>query len=118
MPFHPSIGIPAYSKRAHCPDLMVADGIQCFTSLTRDEAFWGISRYRRQICKAPLWVSARISPRVFLGLGARGKAVAGGGLGENELWVGRIRLDLFSQLVDAYPEVLHLVAIVRPPDGL
>jgi len=46
------------------------------------------------------------------------EAVADPGLGEQVLRSRRILLDLFSQLIHEYAQVLDLVAVIRPPDRL
>src|ERR1700735_1526137 len=44
--------------------------------------------------------------------------VAHAGLGQDIARLGRLRLDLFAQLIDEHPQIHDLVAIVRPPYGL
>lgn len=47
---------------------------------------------------------------------ARLKAVTNAGLGEKHLGLIRVRLQLFPELTDIHPQILHVIHLCKPPN--
>src|SRR6266566_4517951 len=46
------------------------------------------------------------------------EAITYPGLGDEIFRIGRVLFDLLAQLIDEHPQILYLIAIVRPPNRL
>src|SRR5271154_5150660 len=51
-------------------------------------------------------------------IASQDKPVAYPGLGQNIFWPRRLRLDFLSELIHRHPQILRLVAVIRPPNRL